>query len=49
MNELITKKNFWDTIYQEKSTIELGWFQEVPATSLDLIKSSWNRKKRKNY
>lgn len=40
MNELITKKNFWDTIYQEKSTIELGWFQEVPATSLDLIKSS---------
>ncbi|MDN3642418.1 class I SAM-dependent methyltransferase [Lutimonas halocynthiae] len=40
MNEFLTKKNYWDTIYQEKPTIELGWFQEVPAMSLDLIKSS---------
>jgi 2-polyprenyl-3-methyl-5-hydroxy-6-metoxy-1,4-benzoquinol methylase len=40
MNELLTKKKHWDTIYLEKSTIDLGWFQEVPAMSLGLIKSA---------
>ena len=40
MNEFRAKKNYWDTIYQDKPTIELGWFQEVPAISLDLIKSA---------
>ena len=40
MNELLTKKKYWDTIYREKSTIDLGWFQEVPTISLDLIKSA---------
>ena len=40
MNELLTKKKHWDTIYLERSTIDLGWFQEVPVMSLDLIKSA---------
>jgi len=40
MNDLLTKKKYWDTIYREKSTIDLGWFQEVPTISLDLIKAT---------
>lgn len=44
MNEFLIKKKYWDTIYQEKSTIELGWYQEVPNISLDLIKSTGIKK-----
>ena len=40
MNEILSKKKYWETIYQKKSTKELGWFQEVPTVSLDLIKSA---------
>lgn len=44
MNEFLIKKKYWDTIYQKKSTIELGWYQEVPKISLDLIKSTGIKK-----
>ena len=40
MNHLLTKKKYWDTVYQGKPTKELGWFQEEPSVSLDLITSS---------
>ena len=40
MNDVLTKQKYWNTIYQGKPTRELGWFQEDPAISLDLITSS---------
>ena len=40
MNDLRTKKEHWNAIYKEKPSIELGWFQETPMISLDLIKLS---------
>ena len=44
MNGLLSKKKYWDTIYQEKSTRELGWYQEDPAVSLEMIRSSGLKK-----
>lgn len=34
----ISKKH-WETVYTEKSPLEVSWFQEEPATSLKIIQS----------
>lgn len=34
-----TRKNHWETVYQTKTPQEVSWTQEVPKTSLELIKS----------
>ena len=31
-------KEHWENIYSEKGMTEVSWFQEVPGTSLELIK-----------
>jgi len=33
-------KKHWDTIYQTKSPNEVSWTQEIPKTSLDVIRST---------
>ncbi|QLC65676.1 class I SAM-dependent methyltransferase [Flavobacterium sp. LPB0248] len=33
------RKNHWETVYETKNANEVSWTQEIPKTSLDLIKS----------
>jgi hypothetical protein len=35
----MTKKNYWENIYETKSPRQLSWTQEFPNTSLDIIHS----------
>lgn len=34
------RKNHWDTIYNSKSLKEVSWYQPIPETSLEFIKSN---------
>ena len=33
-------KSHWENIYENKNEDEVSWFQKIPKTSIDLIKSS---------
>lgn len=35
--ESITKKEYWDTIYNTKQHNEVSWFQEYPKTSMEFV------------
>ncbi len=33
----MNRRDHWETVFREKRTPELGWFQEKPGPSLELI------------
>ena len=40
MSETLSTKQYWEHVYQEKSPLEVSWFQTEPEMSLQLIKAT---------
>jgi 2-polyprenyl-3-methyl-5-hydroxy-6-metoxy-1,4-benzoquinol methylase len=45
IDDSVTKKDFWERIYQNRSLSESGWYQPIPESSLHLITASKISKK----
>lgn len=45
LDDTIKVKTFWEEVHKSRSLIESGWYQEIPKSSLDLIRSSGISKK----